>query len=92
MTTSIDENNNIRLIINIIDYIKKHDLFHIKLQYGTNICNSIFEDNKLFANALFKEVDLQFIPLFIETNIGFKYFNISGRKFAHYIEFIKNNQ
>ena len=54
--------------------------------------SSIFIDHKNFANALFKEVELQFIPLYIITNIGIRYFDIKPKDYTHYIKYIKNNQ
>ena len=53
---------------------------------------SIFTSHKYFANALFKEVELEFIRLDITTYIGEKIFNIKPKEYDHYIKFIKNNQ
>ena len=57
-------------IIKIKDYIKKHTLKEILEKYGNFILLSIFRSRKYFANALFKEVELQFIRLYITTQIG----------------------
>ena len=53
---------------------------------------SIFTSHKYFANALFREVELEFIRLDITTYIGEKIFNIKPKEYNHYIKFIKNNQ
>ena len=52
----------------------------------------IFSSHKYFANALFKEAELAFRPLYITIYIGVKIFNIEPKEYNHYIKYIKNNQ
>ena len=87
-----DYRNELHKIIDIKDDIEKYSLKHIQRIYKTNFLASIFSSRKYFANALFKEVELEFIPLYITTYIGEKIFNIKPKEYDHYIKFIKNNQ
>ena len=87
-----NDNQYLRKVLRINEYIQEHSLKEIRRKYDDNIMSSIFTSHKTFANALFKEVELQFIPLYITTYIGETIFDITPRKFGHYITFIKNNQ
>ena len=87
------ERSELMKIINMINFIKDHSLKDISDKYTPNIDRSINVcDKKLFVKALFKQIDLQFIPLYVVAYIGNVYFNITPRDYSHYIEFIKNNQ
>ena len=88
-------NNDDNILLNILEIkkdIEEHSLNAIRKKYGYNVYESIFDDLKNFAKALFKDVELQFIPLYITTIIGIKYFNIKPKDYSHYIKYIKNNQ
>ena len=87
-----NEHNILVELIKIKDYIEDHSLKRIRRKYGNNILSSIFESHKSFANALFKEVELQFIPLYITNVIGEELFDIEPKKYDHYVKYIKNNQ
>ena len=79
-------------LIKIKDYIEDHSLKRILRKYGDDILSSIFDSHKAFANALFKDVELQFIPLYITNIIGEELFDIEPKKYDHYVKYIKNNQ
>ena len=56
------------------------------------ITKSIFYDYVSFANALFRGDELQFIPLYITTQIGIKTFGITKSDYGEYLQFIYNHQ
>ena len=86
------DSSKLSIILEIKHDIEQYSLKRIQREYGYNSLSNIFIDYKYFANALFKDVELEFIPLYIITNIGIKYFNIKPKEYSHYIKFIKNNQ
>ena len=86
------DHNILLELIKIKDYIEDHSLKRILRKYGNDILSSIFDSHKSFANALFKDVELQFIPLYITNIIGEELFDIEPKKYDHYVKYIKNNQ
>ena len=93
MATLMDESNNLQKILNLINDIKTYSQINCFANYNSwYLYNNIFNKYRKFANELFKEVNLQIVPLYIVTSIGINYFNIKKKEYDHYIKFIKNNQ
>ena len=69
----------------IKDFIEKNSLEDIREEYTIEIFKSIFNFHRAFANALYKEVELQFITLYITTLIGLWIFHIKLKEYTHYI-------
>ena len=89
---SVVDDRALQKILNMIDYIKTNTYNKLLSRYRWYIYHNIFNNYKQFANALFKAVNLQFVPLYVVTEIGIRYFSIKKKVYDHYIKFIKNNQ
>ena len=92
MLQASNEDNLLREINELISGIE-NGLNNASLMRFSDLgLQSIFYSFNRFANALFEGLDLEFIPLFIITELGIRHFNITKNNYASYLEFIKNNQ
>lgn len=92
MASIEDESGILRRIIRMIELIKDPLVQQIRVASFFTYYGSLFWSHKQFANALFQQVDLEFVPLYVVTEIGIMYFDIKKQVYDHYIRFIKNNQ
>ena len=86
------EDNLLREINEIIADIENNEKFVFRRRRLAGSLESIFNDYKRFANALFEGADLEFLPLSIVTLLGKKHFQISKDNFSSYVDFVKNHQ
>ena len=92
MNAATNETNILQTINEIITAIENNDRNFLRRNHLDGGLRSIFDDYKRFANSLFEGTDLEFIPLYITTQLGIRHFNINRNHYQHYIAFIKNNQ
>ena len=76
----VNDHNKLLELIKIKDFIEDHSLNDIREDYGIWIFKSISYKHKAFANSLFNEVELQFIPLYITNIIGEQLFQIKPKE------------